>query len=85
MNSLERVQTVMAGGIPDRVPVCLHNFMLAAREADIRMEDYRVDPEAIARAHLQAVEKYGAIGGAWRGVCRIGRCHPWHLGGYDPP
>ena len=59
MNSLERVQTVMAGGIPDRVPVCLHNFMLAAREADIRIEDYRVDPEAIARAHLQAVEKYG--------------------------
>ncbi len=59
MNSLERVQTVLAGGIPDRVPVCLHNFMLAAREAGIRMEDYRVDPEAIAQAHLQAVEKYG--------------------------
>jgi uroporphyrinogen decarboxylase len=32
--------------------------MLATREAGIRMEDYRVDPEAIARAHLQAVEKY---------------------------
>ena len=59
MNSLERVQTVLAGGIPDRVPVCLHNFMLAAREAGVRMEDYRVDPEAIARVHLQAVEKYG--------------------------
>ncbi len=59
MNSLERVRTVLAGGIPDRVPVCLHNFMLAAREAGIRMEEYRVNPEAIARAHLQAVEKYG--------------------------
>ena len=59
MNSLERVQTVLAGGIPDRVPVCLHNFMLAVREADVRMEDYRVDPEVIARVHLQAVEKYG--------------------------
>ena len=59
MNSLERVRTVLAGGIPDRVPVCLHNFMLAAREAGVRMEDYRVNPEAIARAHLQAVEKYG--------------------------
>ena len=59
MNSLERVQTVLAGGIPDRVPVCLHNFMLAAREAGVRMEEYRVNPEAIARVHLQAVEKYG--------------------------
>jgi len=59
MNSLERVQTVLAGGIPDRVPVCLHNFMLAVREADVRMEDYRVDPEVIARVHIQAVEKYG--------------------------
>ena len=59
MNSLERVRTVLAGGIPDRVPVCLHNFMLAAREAGVRMEDYRVNPEAIARVHLQAVEKYG--------------------------
>jgi len=59
MNSLERVRTVLAGGIPDRVPVCLHNFMLAAREAGIPMEEYRSNPEAIARAHLQAAEKYG--------------------------
>ena len=59
MNSLERVRAVIAGGIHDRVPVCLHNFMLAAQEAGIRMEEYRVNPEAIARVHLQAVEKYG--------------------------
>jgi putative membrane protein insertion efficiency factor len=32
-----------------------------------------------------AVEKYGPGRGAWRGVCRICRCHPWHAGGYDPP
>jgi len=59
MNSLERVQAVLAGQIPDRVPVCLHNFMLAAREAGIPMENYRTDPEAIAGAHLDALEKYG--------------------------
>jgi putative membrane protein insertion efficiency factor len=34
---------------------------------------------------VQAVRKHGAIVGAWKGVCRIGRCHPWHPGGYDPP
>ena len=33
--------------------------MLAAREAKIPMEQYRRDPDAIARAHLAAVEKYG--------------------------
>lgn len=59
MNSLQRVQAVISGQIPDRVPICLHNFMLAGREAGIPMEKYRTDPEAIAQAHLQAWEKYG--------------------------
>jgi len=34
---------------------------------------------------IQAVRKHGPLKGAWRGVCRIGRCHPFHPGGYDPP
>jgi putative membrane protein insertion efficiency factor len=34
---------------------------------------------------IEAVEKYGAIRGAWKGLCRIGRCHPLHPGGWDPP
>lgn len=34
---------------------------------------------------ILSVRKHGPICGAWRGVCRIGRCHPWHPGGYDPP
>src|SRR5262249_7876495 len=34
---------------------------------------------------IQAVRKYGPMRGAWRGVRRICRCHPWHPGGYDPP
>ncbi|HZP02707.1 MAG TPA: uroporphyrinogen decarboxylase family protein [Terriglobia bacterium] len=59
MNSLERVQAVLAGRIPDRVPVCLHNFMMAAREAGIPMRRYRQNPKAIAEAHLRALEKYG--------------------------
>ncbi|MDA7978128.1 MAG: membrane protein insertion efficiency factor YidD [Pirellulales bacterium] len=34
---------------------------------------------------IQAVKKYGAFGGAWRGFRRILRCHPFRSGGYDPP
>ena len=34
---------------------------------------------------IEAVRKYGPIRGAWRGVCRIARCHPFHPGGHDPP
>jgi putative membrane protein insertion efficiency factor len=34
---------------------------------------------------IGAVEKYGAIRGAWRGLLRLTRCHPFHPGGYDPP
>lgn len=34
---------------------------------------------------IQAVRKYGALSGSWRGAKRILRCHPFHPGGYDPP
>ena len=59
MNSKQRVEAVLRGGIPDRVPVCLHNFMMAAREAGIPLERHLSDPNATARAHLRALEKYG--------------------------
>lgn len=34
---------------------------------------------------IEAIEKYGVWKGVWKGLCRIGRCHPWSRGGYDPP
>lgn len=32
----------------------------------------------------QALKKYGALKGVWLSIKRVGRCHPWHDGGYDP-
>jgi len=34
---------------------------------------------------IEAVRKYGAVRGGFRGLLRLLRCHPWHPGGYDPP
>ena len=59
MNSKQRVDAVIRGEVPDRVPVCLHNFLPAVEEAGIRLEDYLADPGCAAKAHLQAVETYG--------------------------
>lgn len=32
----------------------------------------------------EAIETHGFLRGGWLAVCRLGRCHPWNPGGYDP-
>lgn len=32
----------------------------------------------------QAITRYGAGRGFWMTLKRVGRCHPFHPGGYDP-
>jgi len=33
---------------------------------------------------IEAMEKCGPLKGIWMGMKRVGRCHPFHEGGYDP-
>lgn len=43
----------------------------------------RYHPSCSAYA-LEAVQVHGSVRGTWLAARRLGRCHPWAAGGYDP-
>lgn len=43
----------------------------------------RFEPSCSAYA-LEALERHGARRGAWLGLRRVLRCHPFHPAGFDP-
>ena len=59
MNSLERVRAVLSGQIPDRVPVGLHNYLMACRMADADLGVVLRNGEALAAVQLAAWREFG--------------------------
>lgn len=71
------------GKLPGRVLIAL-----------VRFYQYTISPllgpkcryqPSCSHYMIEAVQKYGAIRGCWKGICRVCRCHPFSRGGYDPP
>jgi uroporphyrinogen decarboxylase len=58
MNGNQRINAALRGLKPNRTPVMLHNFMMAAKEFDVSMEQYRNSPSVIADVFKASIEKY---------------------------
>ena len=79
---------------PARIAVGLYHLPAACLIGLVRVYQWTLSPligrhcrfhPTCSAYFIEAVRKYGAIRGAYRGVLRLLRCHPWHPGGYDPP
>jgi MtaA/CmuA family methyltransferase len=62
MNGYQRIMSAFQGKHPDTTPIILHNFMMAAREAGMTMNQFRSDPREMARAFIEAIERYECDG-----------------------
>jgi uroporphyrinogen decarboxylase len=62
MNGYQRINNTLHNIPTDGVPIMLHNFMPAAREAGLTMQQFRSNPHNIAKAFVDASMKYGLDG-----------------------
>lgn len=59
MTSIERVTAVLNHQVPDRVPVALHNFLMASTMTGAGFHEVLRDGEALAEAELAAWREFG--------------------------
>lgn len=62
MNGFQRITAALAGQMPDRRPVMLHNFLQAATQYGITMKQYREEPLLAANCLIESVERYDLDG-----------------------
>jgi putative membrane protein insertion efficiency factor len=51
--------------------------------APLRQPRCRFSPTCSTYA-VEAIRRHGALRGGWLAARRLGRCHPWNVGGIDP-
>ena len=59
MESIERTTKVLRGRLPDRVPIGLHSYLMAARMHGGRFDEILRDGEALAESQLKAWRTFG--------------------------
>jgi uroporphyrinogen decarboxylase len=59
MNALERCWSVIRGGIPDRVPVDFHNFLVTIQYAGMAMSQALQSGEMMAEAQMEFWREFG--------------------------
>ena len=65
------------------VLIALLVFSTATRSARCVGRNCRFHPTCSEYA-IEAVQRHGALRGGWMAAKRVGRCHPFNPGGYDP-
>jgi len=68
-------------------------FMRKLALIPIRIYRYAISPMMASHCRFfptcscyaqEAIENHGLLRGGWLSLRRLGRCHPWNPGGYDP-
>lgn len=68
-------------------------LLVAPFVALIRVYQYAISPmlgrscrfePSCSEYAVGALRRHGLFKGLWLASRRLGRCHPWHPGGYDP-
>lgn len=80
MNSLTR-PSVFVRGAQRTVTLAIKGYQRAV--SPLFPPTCRFHPSCSAYA-LTSVERFGVLRGGWLAAKRIGRCHPFNPGGYDP-
>jgi uroporphyrinogen decarboxylase len=62
MTGYERIAAALGGRMPDKIPVMLHNFMMAARERGITMRAFRESAQLVAESFIRTAETYDVDG-----------------------
>jgi uroporphyrinogen decarboxylase len=55
----ERTAMVLRGGIPDRVPVAMHNFLVVAAASGLAFPEFLRDGDAMAEGQINAWREFG--------------------------